>query len=775
MRKVITKFLNKPHLSIFILVLLFSLGLISHQIVLAWTEPTLAPPDGNVAPPLNVSDTNQAKEGWLHIAGTSDPTAELEVSGNIIASTPIASTHLTTKAYVDAADAAAGGTSSSGAGGGGPYLEWIQEPTPANSYIAKTRWGPTGDGFAYDCYYRIGDAAWAYQGDCFTDGIDMSSDTDKTLYVIALSTPEVQGYLNGVWQKIGDYGWTTDKIYDIEGNYFTYDAVSETISMNNSTDSSKWTDNTYLGSFSSADLPLCVEATSGICPGSTNCDCAPSCRKSTGIAYTNTTIPNPTRVTAQGAYPLDANLTSVSRYCLEEGYDSADYCTDTTQLTYSTDYVATWNYSNWVRTPGPNAYKCNNATCKTIVNGWNWANISPSCETIATLGTKLRLKQTGGYSNMLSYGVTAGSACGNGITETGEDCDDGNEIDGDGCNSSTANCQYVCGDNHVNSAGGETCDDGNSNNNDLCKNDCTFNANGAFIFVSKNTGDGAIGGIGQNGTIAADALCNTWAQAAGLTRNYAAWLAIGGNSVYEYTNIKDAINFNYPIYNTNGEKIGDNIDDMLDSNLDAVIRYDEDGTDISSKAVWTGTNADGTPYFSAGSPFTCKEWNTNDLQYKGETGNTNSSDSRWTVNTWATCNNSMHLYCVAVDTRCGNGLVETGETCDDGNNNWEYGTCAGDCSGTNVIAWDQYPGVCTDTTDAQMDSLCCYRTDFSNYLGKSVTGTATGDNKCWRGWVSGEPTGALGNAGSANCGRALEYGPQFVKSATEEGYFYCGN
>jgi len=60
--------------------------------------------------------------------------------------------------------------------------------------------------------------------------------------------------------------------------------------------------------------------------------------------------------------------------------------------------------------------------------------------------------------------------CGNGVLDSGEECDDGNQVDGDGCDT---NCTLTrCGNGVV--TVGEQCDDGNSNDNDACKNDCTF-------------------------------------------------------------------------------------------------------------------------------------------------------------------------------------------------------------------------------------------------------------------------------------------------------------
>lgn len=60
--------------------------------------------------------------------------------------------------------------------------------------------------------------------------------------------------------------------------------------------------------------------------------------------------------------------------------------------------------------------------------------------------------------------------CGNGIATAGEACDDGNGIDGDGCD---GNCTASACGNGV-AAGGEACDDGNPTPADGCEPDCTL-------------------------------------------------------------------------------------------------------------------------------------------------------------------------------------------------------------------------------------------------------------------------------------------------------------
>ena len=62
--------------------------------------------------------------------------------------------------------------------------------------------------------------------------------------------------------------------------------------------------------------------------------------------------------------------------------------------------------------------------------------------------------------------------CGNGVVDPNEDCDDGNDQDGDGCDSSCAMEDGDCGNGQLNN--GEECDDGNTTRGDGCSAQCTI-------------------------------------------------------------------------------------------------------------------------------------------------------------------------------------------------------------------------------------------------------------------------------------------------------------
>jgi cysteine-rich repeat protein len=77
-----------------------------------------------------------------------------------------------------------------------------------------------------------------------------------------------------------------------------------------------------------------------------------------------------------------------------------------------------------------------------------------------------------GFAFALSPATLAQSVCGNGILDPGEECDDGNTNNNDGCDSA---CQVEkCGDGTLDPEDGEECDDGNTTDGDGCSAECTI-------------------------------------------------------------------------------------------------------------------------------------------------------------------------------------------------------------------------------------------------------------------------------------------------------------
>ncbi|MEZ4380477.1 MAG: DUF4215 domain-containing protein [Nannocystaceae bacterium] len=143
-------------------------------------------------------------------------------------------------------------------------------------------------------------------------------------------------------------------------------------------------------------------------------------------------------------------------------------------------------------------------------------------------------------------------ACGDGVVDDGEACDDGNTDDDDGCSGAcelescgdgvvdegeacddgaeTATCDAdctlaTCGDGHTNAAAGEECDDGNLINGDRCNNSCERNTCGdGVVDADEECDDGAE-------TATCDADCTLAACGDGYTNAAAGEACDDGNAV----------------------------------------------------------------------------------------------------------------------------------------------------------------------------------------------------------------------------------------------------
>jgi cysteine-rich repeat protein len=221
-------------------------------------------------------------------------------------------------------------------------------------------------------------------------------------------------------------------------------------------------------------------------------------------------------------------------------------------------------------------------------------------------------------------------ACGDGILQAHESCDDGNIRDGDGCN---RNCTSVeeCGNGTVDAALSETCDDGNTTDGDGCSSTCRSN---------EECGNGVV-------DLHRDEVCDDWNLRSGDGCSFDCHsVELCGNGYLDSARGEVCDDRN----NNSGDGCSGDCrsrefcgNDYLDI---AKNEKCDDGNSLSGD----GCSAD------CRSDETCGN-NIIDLGEDCDDGNSRDGDG---------CNND----CTA-GKECGNGIIELGEECDDGNSNTE--------------------------------------------------------------------------------------------------------
>lgn len=147
------------------------------------------------------------------------------------------------------------------------------------------------------------------------------------------------------------------------------------------------------------------------------------------------------------------------------------------------------------------------------------------------------------------------------------------------------------------------------------------------VFVSSSVQNGDLGGLEG-----ADQLCAERAASAGLAGNFRAWLSSPDQSAEERLD-HAAI----PYARTDGTRVADDWDDLVDGQLRAPIDRDEDGTSADGDA-WTGTLASGDD-----ADLTCGGFASTDDS--GVCGSVAASDGSWTDAVRPPCSAALRIYC----------------------------------------------------------------------------------------------------------------------------------
>ncbi len=188
----------------------------------------------------------------------------------------------------------------------------------------------------------------------------------------------------------------------------------------------------------------------------------------------------------------------------------------------------------------------------------------------------------------------------------------------------------ACGDEVVDP--GEECDDGNDNDNDGCKQ-CWRDR---IVFATSEEYQGhKIGGLME-----ADQRCRMKAAQVGLPKvlTYKAWLSDSTSSAAERM-----LHAKGRYVLVNGLVVAADWDALIAGTLENPINVTEKSETSIGNAVWTGTLANGEPAF--GSSF-CGDWDDEDAGFdEGGVGLRKRTDSAWSFYELNDCGSIGALYC----------------------------------------------------------------------------------------------------------------------------------
>jgi len=223
------------------------------------------------------------------------------------------------------------------------------------------------------------------------------------------------------------------------------------------------------------------------------------------------------------------------------------------------------------------------------------------------------------------------NVCGDGYQSADEPCDDNNLLDGDGC---TAAClPETCGDGII-ATPTESCEDDNNTEGDGCR-DCQLESLRVFVTVASFTGD-------LMNTSLADATCAHEATMAHLPGTYLAWLSTVTVSATERFSAGAL-----PYVRTDKQMFATSLAALTTTGPLLPLSFTAAGSQLigmkdgCDNYVWTGTAAtgDSTPQW------TCDNFTSQQLSNTGTAGNFEAIDAPWTNACQYQCSQMARLYC----------------------------------------------------------------------------------------------------------------------------------
>jgi len=166
----------------------------------------------------------------------------------------------------------------------------------------------------------------------------------------------------------------------------------------------------------------------------------------------------------------------------------------------------------------------------------------------------------------------------------------------------------------------------------------------SYVFVTNTTLPGNIGTTPAEAIANADAICQSEADAAGLTGTFKAWLSYE-STVIDYSPALwwSPTMAGRRLFRTDGAQIAASWEDLLLDGPSVPISTDASGTplDVLFRLVWTGTLEDGNVHPG----LHCNQWTSQDVAVRGLLGYSDFTGTDWTRGIDDSCLGYNHLYC----------------------------------------------------------------------------------------------------------------------------------